>query len=1280
MRNILTKLMLLIVASAVYVSPIFAKEVGVEPISLKLLSAWTDLEQSSRKSLHVRYCAYNITVDGSNMGTICARLKSTRAGVDQWDAIILETRDSTIKFKTREPAGQGHYKFWLKDYPDSDDASISSFLRQFTDVERAAFGAFCKKIASTENITPKTVEINRRVKSSHFKSISLSQRDRDLKIAARRCYKAVERSVGEIVFVQTSKARELTKAAKTTSVCGYKFDESQSRSDLIAVQKGLAKRKLYTGGIDGVFGSGSCKAFNKWAECESVGQKTISGGSLAKLTKTNPSARELSCYGNKSVNIAKLSFSGFDLRPVDGRSEGRDIIGSWVTLKNVRINGKIGAKKTIWFEFLGRLPSQGIEEIGFSSKQTFSNMPTDIGGKSGNPKLGYLLPVGPNNVSGARSRFQKLNQDDKLILKGICGLMADESFVSDIVESLKNQKEFGFRGYVDNEFMNYWKSGSRVREILEVAKGCNQAVGNLGANKVAFISVDRNLPSTTSTTSTNSITLTNDSCFESKWKVRSNQNVLKDLGLYNSTVDGIAGPNYRKAVAGGEKLLGQGADDQKGCLSLLERNKLMALASAPDANNPLIPPASDDTVVPETKQTESVLVVADSATMTARKETDVTTISLLMQGSDLETSLMSKSIFGLNNQVQIDVEFDMSKGSPILDFIVSDRDTKINLKPYDLEVTNRVLAASLPELEIGNKADGYSSFSIRMFDNGKSNIDNGDFGKLLAQMQRADHVMLSALCGHIAGISTSSDGFEAQFSSSDDKDIFRSSLFSNRQVQDAVNTLATQCVAEIRTTGLVEASFKINTSKPICTAVQTDELASLDSQIATEQQSLLGIKDQINQLQTQRPLLNLNECSNYSDDMLAKLERLKVLETEVSSSETSIVEIIKAIDTGSDFGTRLAALKEPTDVCKVENGDLQSDINAYMQQQNPMFIGIQCPNSDDAPKNPMQIVIDEINIDILALLEVHISSDQIDALRSQRDAKKQEIADFQARLVDFEQVKASPDEIQNQIQMNTSLRQTIEDIEGRIVILSNEILDLTAVLEENSGTIAKIDALNQRLVGLSADKESRQVALDQAKSTSLGAQAVISQRELEISKLEAQMTDLDVQMEAASSTAGSLVAEVDNLTQEIAETGERVVLLESKVTETRALIDNANGAIGQKSQEVSKLDAELTKKVAASTLLTGSVSTLTPQADAAESTVEDMRMSLETNFVSIEQYQEQEARLNEVTQIVTERTKLIRELRTDLASIEQEEQLLIKMCIADAQCKAAMGERLGVEQ
>ena len=134
------------------------------------------------------------------------------------------------------------------------------------------------------------------------------------------------------------------------------------------------------------------------------------------------------------------------------------------------------------------------------------------------------------------------------------------------------------------------------------------------------------------------------------------------------------------------------------------------------------------------------------------------------------------------------------------------------------------------------------------------------------------------------------------------------------------------------------------------------------------------------------------------------------------------------------------------------------------------------------------------------------------------------------------------------------------------------------------------------------------------------------------------------------------------------------------MSEAQAFIDSANGAIGQKSQEVSKLDADLSKKVAEATILSNSVTTLAPQADAAETTVEGMRASLKTDDVPMAQFQEKATRLNELTQAVTERTKLIQELRSDLGSIEQEEQLLIKMCIADAQCKAAMGERLGVDQ
>ena len=115
------------------------------------------------------------------------------------------------------------------------------------------------------------------------------------------------------------------------------------------------------------------------------------------------------------------------------------------------------------------------------------------------------------------------------------------------------------------------------------------------------------------------------------------------------------------------------------------------------------------------------------------------------------------------------------------------------------------------------KPNNGTVFFIRMLDSGKSNIDTGDFGKLLGKMPRKDHLILSALCGHIAGISTSDEGFEAQFSSSDHKAAFRSSLFSNPQVRDVVNKLAAQCVAEVRSIGGVEASFNIHGPVGGCT-------------------------------------------------------------------------------------------------------------------------------------------------------------------------------------------------------------------------------------------------------------------------------------------------------------------------------------------------------------------------------------------------------------------------------------------------------------------------------
>jgi len=340
----------------------------------------------------------------------------------------------------------------------------------------------------------------------------------------------------------------------------------------------------------------------------------------------------------------------------------------------------------------------------------------------------------------------------------------------------------------------------------------------------------------------------------------------------------------------------------------------------------------------------------------------------------------------------------------------------------------------------------------------------------------------------------------------------------------------------------------------------------------------------------------------------------------------------------------------------------------------------ECADADNTPINPVQIVIDEINADILALLVVHISQDEVSELEAERDDKFKKFRELATQLVALEQSRGSPETKEALINRNTSLELTIEDIEARSFLLEKQIRDLNSVLVDNAGIIKDIDILNRHLADLSAQKVNFQSVQDERNSKLLGMEALIIQKEFEVKKIEAQISNLDIQIEAAASTAGTLVKEVVQLKEEINETKERTNALEASVSEAKVSISNANSNIGQKSQEVSKLNAELNKKVAESQVLSNLVNTLSPQADAAETTVANMRSSLETEFVPIAQFQEKAAILNDLTQVVTERTTFIQELRSDLASIEQEEQLFIKMCMADVQCKSAMGERLGVKQ
>ena len=75
----------------------------------------------------------------------------------------------------------------------------------------------------------------------------------------------------------------------------------------------------------------------------------------------------------------------------------------------------------------------------------------------------------------------------------------------------------------------------------------------------------------------------------------------------------------------------------------------------------------------------------------------------------------------------------------------------------------------------------------------------------------------------------------------------------------------------------------------------------------------------------------------------------------------------------------------------------------------------------------------------------------------------------------------------------------------------------------------------------------------------------------------------------------------------------------------------------------------------------------------------DVRHEIGGSDVAFDEFKVEDTRLKELTQVVTESSKEIQLLRKDLLDIRSIEQSYIEKCLADRQCKAVMGERLGVE-
>ena len=185
-------------------SILFCTHSNASELNVKLSRLYTDSDTGYHKSgnsyLNINFCFESIFVNERNFGRNCIRIKSQRNSKNQQEhTIIFDAPRMSVDFKTVE----GN-RFELE-YSSSDDTSnFLSFLKQFSESQRAIFGAMCKQLSDTPwqtKIQKKEIKNNKRLEENLVRQFDLSRRYDNIQSISYRCYVSVERLTQKI-FVE----------------------------------------------------------------------------------------------------------------------------------------------------------------------------------------------------------------------------------------------------------------------------------------------------------------------------------------------------------------------------------------------------------------------------------------------------------------------------------------------------------------------------------------------------------------------------------------------------------------------------------------------------------------------------------------------------------------------------------------------------------------------------------------------------------------------------------------------------------------------------------------------------------------------------------------------------------------------------------------------------------------------------------------------------------------------------------------------------------------------
>ena len=375
-------------------------------------------------------------------------------------------------------------------------------------------------------------------------------------------------------------------------------------------------------------------------------------------------------------------------------------------------------------------------------------------------------------------------------------------------------------------------------------------------------------------------------------------------------------------------------------------------------------------------------------------------LRIVAKGSDIDTSVVSKSLFGFENLSSIDLLLNMGDNNAYIDFLIDEKNTKIKF----------IL-------------DGSSAFYMRLKDDSSSNISSGDFEKIIKQLDIRDLALLGAYCSKITQITEDSEKFSKfveRNSSTTINDDFLISPLSKTGVVKIINIHAKSCVDKIYEVSKVQASFLIVSQVKENTQVQELNKKLTESVIKKSSLEKVLIEAQSKTKDA------LNTLANRQDKLAEVVKEVDLMKVQIGATSTT-----------DD------SLEEEVTNMESEINELRSIISELEAQFERSQYDLQKANSNLALKSSKD---NEISDELKKLSsELNNLNDEIEKFEPQAIAGEQTVDSI---ILQIENNYIPVIEFEKENGRLKELTQTVTENSKEIQLLTKDLYDIRTI-EQN---------------------------------------------------------------------------------------------------------------------------------------------------------------------------------------------------------------------------------------